>query len=441
MVALAARKEEAREALESAIAEMGTNPAKVADAERRREKAERQRDQGYNLLMLLASAEQKSNALVVAATLGIEPLVARLTEVGVDPNSVGSPSIGVDLVQRLAEGTTNSMGSFSARFLGFMGWDLTSPEVIGLQGGTPLNAAIEANELGVLELLLNAGANIEMEAPNSRHRPLMQAAYYGRPACVRRLLKAGVLVDAVDHEGRTALHILAGTMCYSPYLGRCAHLLLKAGADKDAQTPEGLTPLMLVARRCWQDKTLLVALLENNANKTLTNQANQTALHIAVEVGNVESAALLRCGIRAETARKALLVAVQVFGVSTALMQQAGRQCTQRNEAIDALEAMMTKEQMQNLLVREAQEACQHQRQQTSNPHTALLVRRPGATAGTKRLAVLLAWRVLGVNAEHMDQAAQGKDLSDTMLTVLVTTATDEQKGDALVHAALLVWK
>ena len=431
---LAARKEEAREALELAIAEMGTNTAKVEDAERRCEKAERQRDEGHNLLIMLASDEQKRNALVVAVTLGIEPLVARLIGVDVDPDSVGSPAIGLNLVWDLAEGATNSMG-----------WDMTSPEVTGLQGGTPLCAAIKADELGVLELLLNAGANIEMEAPNLRHKPLMQAAYYARPACIRRLLAAGVQVDAVNSQGRTALHRLADSSCVSPCRSCCTHLLLKAGADKDARTPEQLTPLMLLAGRYRPDATVLVALLENHADETLRDEENRTALDIAVEAENEKVAALLRHGVPAETAREALVLAVLVFGVSTTLMQRADQECAKRNEAIDALEAIMTEEQMQIPHVREAREACQqtrstlrqHQRQQTSSPREALVARRPDATAGTQQVAVLLAWRALGVNAEHMEQAAQGKDLLDTMLMVLATTVTGEQKGDALVLAAL----
>ena len=469
MDGLDAHREEARRALDVAIAHMGTNVAKVEDAERRCDKAERQRDEAYNLFIMLASEQQKRDALVIAATLGIAPLVVRLIGAGVDPDSVGSDAIGLNLVWGLAEGATNSMG-----------WDIESWEVRGLQGGTPLSAAIGANELEVLELLLDAGADIEMEAPGQRHRPLMHAAHSGRPACVRRLLEAevevdavdhhrghtalhrladsrrhcpaclrrlleaGIPVDALDHEGRTPLHCLADSS-YSPldpYMVCCVHLLLGRGADKDARTREGLTPLMLVAGRHDPDATVLEALLDNHADKTLTDGENRTALDIAVEAGNKNVAALLRHGVLAETARKALVLAVREFGVSKTLMQRAERQCAERNEAIDVLETMMTVEQMHHPQVRAAREACQHQRQQISSPQEALVERRPDATAGTGRLAVLLAWRALGVNAEYVEQAdveqvAQGKDLLDKMLTVLASTATDEQKGDALVHAAL----
>ena len=58
-----------------------------------------------------------------------------------------------------------------------------------------------------------------------------------------------------------------------------------------------------------------------------------------------------------------------------------------------------------------------------------------GASAKTVRLAVLLAVRALGVNAERTARAEKGRDEFDKLFQVLMSTLTDDQQGDATVLA------
>ena len=58
-----------------------------------------------------------------------------------------------------------------------------------------------------------------------------------------------------------------------------------------------------------------------------------------------------------------------------------------------------------------------------------------GASARTVRLAVLLAVRALGVNAERKARAEKGRDEFDKLFQVLMSTLTDDQQGDATVLA------
>ena len=89
MVALTARKEEAREALQMTIAEMGTNPAQVEAERAAHEQVEHERDRRYGLLIKLSSDEQKRDALVVAADNGDNALIAQLIAKASDRTPLG----------------------------------------------------------------------------------------------------------------------------------------------------------------------------------------------------------------------------------------------------------------------------------------------------------------------------------------------------------------
>ena len=59
-----------------------------------------------------------------------------------------------------------------------------------------------------------------------------------------------------------------------------------------------------------------------------------------------------------------------------------------------------------------------------------------GATVGTTRLAVLLALRALGTNAERVARADQRRSNLDELIAVLLTMLLDCQKSYSLVLAA-----
>lgn len=73
---------------------------------------------------------------------------------------------------------------------------------------TPLHAASMRGHAGVVDLLLEAGAHLDMcEGGTEANTPLHRAAAYNQIAVVRRLLDAGADVNCVNKTGGSALDV------------------------------------------------------------------------------------------------------------------------------------------------------------------------------------------------------------------------------------------
>ncbi|HEV7714249.1 MAG TPA: ankyrin repeat domain-containing protein, partial [Steroidobacteraceae bacterium] len=117
--------------------------------------------------------------------------------------------------------------------------------------------------------------------------PLHWAAHNGDLELVKRLIKAGANVKAVNDYGVTPMSEAAER-------GDAAILeqLLKAGADVESPNPEGQTALMTVARTNHVDAALV--LLKHRANVNAREQwRGQTALMWAAAQGQPEMVQLL----------------------------------------------------------------------------------------------------------------------------------------------------
>lgn len=70
--------------------------------------------------------------------------------------------------------------------------------------GTPLVEAIKSNDVGILELLVMAGADVNLKAKSLRVRgdltALGEACERSRAECVRYLVKAGADVEGLENE-------------------------------------------------------------------------------------------------------------------------------------------------------------------------------------------------------------------------------------------------
>ncbi|XP_014677006.1 PREDICTED: transient receptor potential cation channel subfamily A member 1-like [Priapulus caudatus] len=185
-------------------------------------------------------------------------------------------------------------------------------------GCTPLHYASRAGHLKSLENLIRLGAQVNLKDKDDQS-PLHFAARYGRRNTCRRLLDSSsgqFIMNETDGSGRTALHIAAegghvkvvqllmqrGALVHTDHAGRSplhlaaasgytwtikqllavhAHLLDKV--DKD-----GNTALHLAAEN--GQSRAVQHLLDRNASVKVMNDQGQTALGLAVEMQNAETA-------------------------------------------------------------------------------------------------------------------------------------------------------
>ena len=218
--------EAARLALEVAVQQLGTNPARVEQAERERDRsvawAERDRDWSREAVadfLEMMDDTEKRDFLVQAAAEGKDKAAERLLAAGVDPDAVGT---GV-----LAD--------------------------IDLEGDTALVACAWNGHTSVLELLLDKDADVN-KAGCQGTRPLNAAAVSGHVSCVKRLLQAGAAINAQNDYGDTALSRAA-------YEGDedTVKMLLDAGADTTLTDDCGRTALQLAKA---EGHSRIVALLQ-----------------------------------------------------------------------------------------------------------------------------------------------------------------------------------
>jgi uncharacterized protein len=101
---------------------------------------------------------------------------------------------------------------------------------------TPLMAAAQRKQLGILKFLLENGASPNPVENSTCRTALMHACMSGSPACVDILLSCGADVNERDTYGMSALMLAAVT----GEIEMVQHLV-NAGAKLDARTDDGFT--------------------------------------------------------------------------------------------------------------------------------------------------------------------------------------------------------
>lgn len=155
---------------------------------------------------------------------------------------------------------------------------------------TPLILAISEGHSKIAEFLLNAeGINIELP-DYFGNPPLHCAAFFGRTEIMKLLLNMGANKDLQTHEsgGDAPLH-RAATGIENRI--KTTKLLINADANIDLQNSFGETPLYCAVRTIDQ-KTAKI-LIEANANINVQDKSGKTPLHCSVLDGHTEMVRLL----------------------------------------------------------------------------------------------------------------------------------------------------
>lgn len=140
---------------------------------------------------------------------------------------------------------------------------------------TALMKAVKNNNVALVKELIQQGINVS-ELDANQDAPLIMAAYKGYTEIVQLLLEAGADVSAVDPGMQaTALHAAA-------YAGNtaAAKLLIQNGIDIDKQGPyNGYTALH---DAIWQgNQETAQVLIEAGANLTIQSNTGETPLAFA----------------------------------------------------------------------------------------------------------------------------------------------------------------
>lgn len=138
------------------------------------------------------------------------------------------------------------------------------------EGWTALHSSVSSGHVDVVEILLEAGADVSI-ANKGRRTALHYAASKGRAGIAAKLIEHGAKVNPVDEVGCTPLHRAASA-------GRpeVCELLLEEGAVIDATDKMGQTPLMH-ATIC-NDKQVALLLIRHGADVDVQDKEGYTVL-------------------------------------------------------------------------------------------------------------------------------------------------------------------
>uniref|UniRef100_A0A0G4F844 Uncharacterized protein n=1 Tax=Chromera velia CCMP2878 TaxID=1169474 RepID=A0A0G4F844_9ALVE len=189
----------------------------------------------------------------------------------------------------------------------------------GGEGPIALQEAATGGHVGVVDLLLESGAEVDQCSYFSEETALMLAAGGGHKEVVRRLLEANAAVDFRDEGGKTALARAADAKAlevvellasygacldetdeegWSPLLRsvergqvQMVEGLVRLGSDVNQTFSSDWTPLILASKR--GQLGLVEVLIHSGADLNAKDEEGLTALMRANEKGHVEVADLL----------------------------------------------------------------------------------------------------------------------------------------------------
>ncbi|KAK1939896.1 Ankyrin-3 [Phytophthora citrophthora] len=161
---------------------------------------------------------------------------------------------------------------------------------------TPLHEAAATDNVKRIKWLLARGINIDTlgERVEGVHRrtPLHWAAVVGKVKAAKLLLGKGANPNARDRDGRTPLHWAARNNH-----DEVVSLLLAFNAQSDAIDDEGIPVVCFAAEAEGVDSSIFSNLVAAGANLRTQVSGGNTALHIALQRENRQTAvSLIKCG-------------------------------------------------------------------------------------------------------------------------------------------------
>ncbi|KAF4928951.1 Ankyrin-3 [Colletotrichum viniferum] len=217
-----------------------------------------------------ATGDEYGTALTAAAYDGTLDIVNLLLDKGADINSPD----GWALQAAAAEGHYDVVKELLDR-----GADVNSlTENENFPQGTALQAAAESGKVEIVTLLIEYGVNPDLGAGEDTF-PIMAAAMRGEQTILELLVNAKAEVNVFGGQDHSTVLIEAVINLPVDAL----QVLLDAGADINLEDRDGDTPLILAARE--GDADCVKFLLDHGADIFHTNHDNENALQSAIEYG------------------------------------------------------------------------------------------------------------------------------------------------------------
>lgn len=223
----------------------------------------------------LSSKVKQTSALHLAASRGhsgcVEELLFRGAEVNADPGGntalhdacIGGHSVCVQLL--LSHGA--------------------DPEMLSADGCAPLHLCNSAQSFQCAELLLNAGAEVNVRMRESRLTPLHIAARRALEKHVELFLSCNADVLATNQEGETPLNAACSGAERPSEAGRylrVVQMLLDAGANPQTAGRKMHTPLHNACSNC--SPRIVDILLQHGAKADVTNGVGYTPMDCLLQV-------------------------------------------------------------------------------------------------------------------------------------------------------------
>ncbi|XP_019598866.2 ankyrin repeat domain-containing protein 6 isoform X7 [Rhinolophus sinicus] len=152
-------------------------------------------------------------------------------------------------------------------------------------GRTPLHLAANKGHLSVVQILLKAGCDLDVQDDGDQ-TALHRATVVGNTEVIAALIQEGCALDRQDKDGNTALHE-ASWHGFS----QSVKLLVKAGANVLAKNKAGNTALHLACQNSHSQSTRVLLLGGSRAD--LKNNAGDTCLHVAARYNHLSIIKLL----------------------------------------------------------------------------------------------------------------------------------------------------